>query len=136
MPNVNWNGDKLNVNWTNPDNRNDNLRARAEVSMIGLARVLFVYPRYLSQPFVIFDISCRFCSSARYDSFLMIKRSCSIRIMRLRISILIRSARSVFGFSSLVWRDAVIASSSKSRQSVSILRWIPKWSRFWIRLPN
>ena len=34
VPNVNWNTDnrKLHVNWNNPDNRNDNLRARAEVS--------------------------------------------------------------------------------------------------------
>jgi len=28
VPNVNWNDDKLNVNWYNPDNANDNLRAR------------------------------------------------------------------------------------------------------------
>ena len=32
MPNVNWNDDKLNVNWTNVDNRNPNLRARVTVS--------------------------------------------------------------------------------------------------------
>ncbi len=30
VPSVNWNGnnDKLNVNWYNADNRNDNLRSR------------------------------------------------------------------------------------------------------------
>jgi len=28
VPNVNWNDDKLNVNWYNPDNANDSLRAR------------------------------------------------------------------------------------------------------------
>ena len=30
VPNVNFNSDdgKVNVNWTNPDNRNDNLRSR------------------------------------------------------------------------------------------------------------
>jgi hypothetical protein len=30
VPNVNWNPDnaKLNVNWYNPNNRNDNLRSR------------------------------------------------------------------------------------------------------------
>jgi len=30
VPNVNWNrfNDKLNVNWYNPDNANDNLRSR------------------------------------------------------------------------------------------------------------
>lgn len=30
VPNVNWNSDnrQLNVNWYNPDNRNDNLRSR------------------------------------------------------------------------------------------------------------
>lgn len=34
VPNVNWNADnrKLNVNWYNPQNANDNLRSRAEVS--------------------------------------------------------------------------------------------------------
>jgi len=32
VPNVNWNDSKMNVNWYNPDNCNDNLRARAEVS--------------------------------------------------------------------------------------------------------
>jgi len=34
VPNVNWNSDnrKLYVNWNHPDNRNDNLRARSEVS--------------------------------------------------------------------------------------------------------
>lgn len=34
VPNMNWNADnrKLNVNWYNPQNANDNLRARAEVS--------------------------------------------------------------------------------------------------------
>jgi len=31
VPNVNWNDDKLKVNWYNSDNRNDNLRARAEI---------------------------------------------------------------------------------------------------------
>lgn len=36
VPNVNWNPDnrKVYVNWYNPDNRNDNLRTRAEVSTI------------------------------------------------------------------------------------------------------
>lgn len=34
VPNVNFNPDtgKVNVDWNNPDNRNDNIRARAEVS--------------------------------------------------------------------------------------------------------
>ncbi len=32
VPNVNWNDDKLNVNWYNPDNANDDLRSREEVS--------------------------------------------------------------------------------------------------------
>jgi len=32
VPNVNWNDDKLNVNYYNPDNSNENLRTRAEVS--------------------------------------------------------------------------------------------------------
>lgn len=36
VPNVNWNSDndKLQVNWYNPDNANDNLRGRSEVSKI------------------------------------------------------------------------------------------------------
>jgi len=32
VPNVNWNDGKMNVNWYNPDNHNENLRTRAEVS--------------------------------------------------------------------------------------------------------
>ena len=32
VPNVNWNDDKLQVNWYNSDNANDNLRVREEVS--------------------------------------------------------------------------------------------------------
>lgn len=32
IPNVNRNDDKMNVNWYNPDNANDNLRSREEVS--------------------------------------------------------------------------------------------------------
>lgn len=32
VPNVNWNDGKMNVNWYNPGNANDNLRARSEVS--------------------------------------------------------------------------------------------------------
>ncbi len=32
VPNVNWNDDKMNVNWYNPDNYNGSFRARAEVS--------------------------------------------------------------------------------------------------------
>lgn len=59
VPNVNWNGDnrKLHVNWYNVDNRNDNLRARAEVSGEGLSHegsFLFVYA---SHPLHIFDTS-------------------------------------------------------------------------------
>lgn len=35
VPNVNWNPDnrKVHVNWYNPDNTNDNLRSRSEVSL-------------------------------------------------------------------------------------------------------
>ena len=34
VPNCNWNSDdrKFNINWYNPDNQNDNLRSRSEVS--------------------------------------------------------------------------------------------------------
>jgi hypothetical protein len=43
VPNVNWNSDnrKLNVNWYNPQNANDNLRSRAEVSGKAPAGELF-----------------------------------------------------------------------------------------------
>jgi hypothetical protein len=36
VPRVNWNPDnrKIYVNWYNPDNSNDNLRSRSEVSVI------------------------------------------------------------------------------------------------------
>ena len=30
LPNVNWSDDKLQVNWNDVDNRNDNLRSRVE----------------------------------------------------------------------------------------------------------
>ena len=32
VPNVNWNDDKLKVNWNRTSNSNDNLRSRSEVS--------------------------------------------------------------------------------------------------------
>jgi len=32
VPNVNFNDDKVNVNYYNPDNSNENLRVRSEVS--------------------------------------------------------------------------------------------------------
>jgi hypothetical protein len=32
VPNVNFNDGKVNVNWYNPDNRNNNLRSRSEVT--------------------------------------------------------------------------------------------------------
>jgi len=38
VPNVNFNDDKVNVNYYNPDKSNENLRARSEVSR---ARSLF-----------------------------------------------------------------------------------------------
>lgn len=43
VPNVNWNADKVNVNWYNPWNANDNLRARAEISIIkGVSKTPFM----------------------------------------------------------------------------------------------
>jgi hypothetical protein len=43
--NVNWNDDKLNINWYNVDNCNDNLRARVEVSGAIWGWELFPAPR-------------------------------------------------------------------------------------------
>jgi len=44
VPNVNWNADnrKLYVNWCNPENRNGNLRTRAEVFSKRAITALFV----------------------------------------------------------------------------------------------
>ena len=58
VPNVNWNVDnrKLNVNWYNPDNANDNLRSRAEVSTKKEHQAPFCV-RYFCQPVAIRDIS-------------------------------------------------------------------------------
>ncbi len=69
VPNVNWNSDndKLNVNWYNPDNRNDNIRTRAEVfekSPLGLFLLQIFYPavchfRDFLEP--LFKIEIYFC---------------------------------------------------------------------------
>ena len=32
VPNANWNSDKFKVNWYSPDNSNDSIRSRSEVS--------------------------------------------------------------------------------------------------------
>ena len=57
VPNVYWNDDKMNVNWYNPDNANDNLRSRQkfqkEVRYCGFSF------RYFIQPLVILEISCK-----------------------------------------------------------------------------
>ena len=42
VPNVNWNDDKMNVNWYNPDNADDNLRARQKFPKRSpLSRIFF-----------------------------------------------------------------------------------------------
>jgi len=33
VPNVNWNSDKLKVDWYHPDNANDNLRSRQKFQL-------------------------------------------------------------------------------------------------------
>ena len=62
VPNVNFNNSKVNINWYNPDNANDNLRTREIVSKIkkepSATGLLSYSRRYLIQPFVILDISC------------------------------------------------------------------------------
>jgi len=48
VPNVNWNSDnrKVNVNWYNPDNHNDYLRSRSEVShKKEFSKTLFVFTK-------------------------------------------------------------------------------------------
>lgn len=45
VPNVNWNDDKFHVNWYNPDNSNDNLRAREVLPVYKsrfYARLIFI----------------------------------------------------------------------------------------------
>ena len=87
VPNVNWNDDKLNVNWYNPDNTNDNLRSRQkfpkEVRYRGFSF------RYLIQPLVIFDISCRSDSILIYCFSAIILSSKLILINLFNISVLI-----------------------------------------------
>lgn len=50
VPNVNWNDDKMNVNWYNPQNTNDNLRSREVVS---------IPKRSVIAPFVLNTLSSR-----------------------------------------------------------------------------
>jgi len=58
VPNVNWNGGALNLNWNHPQNANANLRARAIVSAKG-AIMLLLFCAYqhtcsIHRPFWIF----------------------------------------------------------------------------------
>ena len=62
VPNMNWNSinDKLNVSYYNIDNANDNLRAREKFPRLKRNPIYWdFFNKYLIQPFVILDISCR-----------------------------------------------------------------------------
>jgi len=75
VPNVNWNDSKMNVNWYNSDNCNDNLRARAEVSKkrdpnyFGISLIFSKLFKYFIQPLVILEISCKSDSRSRHFLF-------------------------------------------------------------------
>ena len=67
VPNVNWNryNGKLNVNWYNPDNANDNLRAREKFPKLKRNPIYWdFFNKYFIQPFAILEISHK--SSSRF----------------------------------------------------------------------
>jgi len=63
--NANWNDDKFKVNNLNLDNANDNYSVRSEVSHLTPPKGGFCVWLYLSQPLVIFEISCSFDSTVK-----------------------------------------------------------------------
>jgi hypothetical protein len=65
VPNVNWNDDKLNVNNYNPDNANENLRARAEVSRREALYSGFLFVRNCCQRVAILEISWSWLCKSR-----------------------------------------------------------------------
>ena len=64
--NVNWNANNrtLYINWNNADNRNDNIRSRAEVSSQKGAHCSFCV-KYFNQPVAIFEISSSLISKRK-----------------------------------------------------------------------
>ena len=57
VPNVNFNNDKVSVNYYNPDNYNENLRARAEVSRQEAPYSGFLFVKNWCQRVAILEIS-------------------------------------------------------------------------------
>lgn len=93
MPNVNWNDGKMNVNWYNSDNSNDNLRARQKFLQQKEHYSSFC-AKYLIQPFVILEISCKSVSNWIYFFVSIIFNSSQILKSRFNISVFIRADES------------------------------------------
>jgi hypothetical protein len=108
VPNVNWNDSKLNVNWYNPDNCNDNLRARAEVSKKR-------DPNYSG-------ISLIFGKSSRYFLFSIIFKSDIILMSLFKISIFSLAAFNLAIFLDLISKEALIVKLIASRQMFSTFK--------------
>ena len=128
----------MNVNWYNPDNQNDNLRARAEVSVKKppIKAVSFYMFKYLSQPLVIFDNSCKSISKDKYIFWVIMFSSAMFLIRCFTTSVIIRSFISVGGLSVLFCKAAVMVSSNINRHRFSIRRCMPKWSRLGSLFPS
>lgn len=135
VSNVNWNNDKLKVNWNNPDNSNDNLRAREVVSsQRNPAYAGFL--KYFIQPFVILEISCKSDSNSMYFLSPIIFNSLVVLTSRFRTSILILAEFNIGNLLFLISNDAAKTSRKASRQSFSIFDQIPNRSRLEISKPK
>ena len=128
---MNWNSvnGKFNVNRYNPDNRDDDLRAREEVSKLKeapLMRGFFTKPesyfKYFIQPFIILEISCKPDSKFIYFLFSIIFNSWVILISLFKTSIFIRAICNVENFSPFDSKAAVITKFIISRQMPSIFK--------------
>ena len=121
VPYVNWNGNygKLNVNRCNTGYSNSNIRSREEVSPNTTSTQIEVV-RYLIQPLVILDNSCRLDSSSRYLLLGIIFNSLDNLINFLSNSILILVLLRVGNLEVFCSKDALIISCTVSRQIFSI----------------
>lgn len=121
VPNVNWNPDnaKLNVNWYNPNNRNDNLRSRPKFLAARRGKSSpQLLSRYLIQPFVILEISSSSAESVKYFLSLTILISFSkrIRFFITSIFILKRSSRNISDHN-LIWLLKIIIKSFEKKKN-------------------
>ena len=128
VPNVNWNDDKLNINYYNSDNANENLRARAEVSRWEALYSGFFSVRNCCQRVAILEISWSWPCRSKYIFIVIISNSFINLTSCLSISILIRSFGSKIIFVSLFDKAAAIVKFKQARHSSSIFLPMPNLS--------